>query len=68
MKNKGIKKMVDTRRKLRITQSDLSEKTGIKRTTIASIEAGFNRPSVKNAKILAKFLGFKWELFFEEEE
>lgn len=66
---KGTEMMIELRKyEFRITQKELSEKTGITRTTIASIEAGINNPSVETAKVLAKFLGFDWTLFFEEGE
>ena len=65
--NKGVKKLIESRKKLGLTQEELSEKTSINRNTIASIEAGINTPSIAKAKILAKFLNFDWTLFYEEE-
>lgn len=65
--NKGVKKLIESRKKLNLTQEELSEKTSINRNTIASIEAGINRPSIATAKVLAKFLNFDWTLFYEEE-
>ena len=40
-----------------MTQKELSEKTGIKRTTIASYEVGNISPSFENVKTLAEALG-----------
>lgn len=65
--NKGVKKLIESRKELNLTQKELAQKTGIRRPTIASIEAGINRPSIATAKVLAKFLNFDWTLFYEEE-
>lgn len=51
-----------------MTQAELSEVSGVKRTTIAMIESGKNTPSVHNAKKLANALGFEWFEFYEEGE
>ena len=65
--NPGVKKMIEARNKLGLTQYELSNKVGITRSTIASIEAGINKPSILTAKMLGNYLGFEWTLFFEEE-
>lgn len=49
-----------------MTQEQLSQESGVKRTTIAMIESGKNTPSVTNAKKLASVLGFNWFEFYEE--
>ena len=41
---------------MKLTQKELSEKTGIKRTTIASYEVGNISPSFENVKLLADAL------------
>lgn len=66
--NSGVKKMIETRKNLGLTQYDLADKTGVNRSTIASIESGINTPSVATAKVLANYLKFDWTLFFEEVE
>ena len=47
------------------TQETLANKAGIAKTTYASYEQGQRNPSIENAKILAKILGFSWTIFFE---
>lgn len=64
--NKGVKLLINTRRARFITQEELADKVGLKRSTIASIEAGINTPSVATAKLIANELNFDWTLFFEE--
>lgn len=49
-----------------MTQEQLSQESGVKRTTIAMIESGKNTPSVANAKKLAGALGFNWFEFYED--
>lgn len=51
------KRLKQSRQDLKITQKELSEKTGIKRTTIASYEVGNISPSFENVKTLAEALG-----------
>lgn len=51
------KRLKQSRQDLKMTQKELSEKTGIKRTTIASYEVGNISPSFENVKILAEALG-----------
>lgn len=66
--SKGAKKMIEERKKLGLTQYDLGVKIGVRRSTIACIEAGYSRPTVETAKAIADFLHFDWTLFFEEED
>ena len=51
------KRLKQSRQDLKMTQKELSDKTGIKRTTIASYEVGNISPSFENVKILAEALG-----------
>lgn len=51
------KRLKQSRQDLKMTQKELSEKTGIKRTTIASYEVGNISPSFENVKTLAEALG-----------
>lgn len=48
-----------------MTQEQLAEASGIKRSTISLIELGTNEPSIPTAKALAKALGFAWHEFYE---
>lgn len=65
---KGIEEMIGTRKKLGMTQEQLADALGvITRSTIASIESGHIRPSVRSAKIIGGYLKFDWTLFFDEE-
>lgn len=47
------------------TQETIARQAGIAKTTYASYEQGQRNPSIENAKILAKILGFSWTIFFE---
>ena len=51
------KRLKQSRQDLKMTQKELSDKTGIKRTTIASYEVGNISPSFENVKTLAEALG-----------
>lgn len=65
---KGVKIMIQKRKDLCLTQSELADKLGcITRSNIANIEVGNINPSVPTAKIIGDYLGFNWTLFFEEE-
>ena len=51
------KRLKQSRQDLKMTQKELSDKTGIKRTTSASYEGGNISPSFENVKTLAEALG-----------
>jgi len=51
------KRLRKLRKEREMTQEELSRRTGIKRTTIASYEVGNIQPSFENVKILAECLG-----------
>jgi putative transcriptional regulator len=55
------------RSRLKLTQEEVAERSGIARSTYGAIETGERNASVQNAKSIAKVLGFEWTLFFEEE-
>lgn len=57
--------LVDKRSNKGLTQEELADAIGMKRTTYASIEQGYRRASVTNAKIIADYFGFEWPIFFE---
>lgn len=61
--------MIDLRAKregANMTQAQLSEESGVKRSTIAMIETNVNMPSIDTAKALAATLDFNWAEFYEE--
>lgn len=66
--NKRWNEMIDLKLKRvekgHMTQRDLSEATGVNRTTISNIENG-KQASVKTSKILAEFFGIDWREFYE---
>lgn len=57
----------DIRKKQNLTQLNLADACGCKRSTIGKIETGVIKPSVKLAKRIACVLNFDWTLFYEEE-
>ena len=52
----------------KLTIQEVSEKTGINHHTLRKYSSCVREPSVKNAKILGRFLEIDWWLFFEEDE
>ncbi|WP_149315798.1 helix-turn-helix transcriptional regulator [Lentilactobacillus buchneri] len=48
-----------------LTQEEAASKANVSRTTYASIEQGYRRPSVPTAKKIASALNFEWTYFFE---
>lgn len=54
----------ELREKKGYTQESLAKEIGVKRSAIANIECGFNKPSIPLAKKIAKVLEFEWTLFF----
>lgn len=51
-----------------ITIQKLSEQTGINYHTLQKYSCEVREPSVKNAKILGKFLKIDWWLLFENDD
>lgn len=49
-------------------QCELSELSGIDVSTLSFYENGLRKPTVKNAKILGRILGFDWTKLFDEED
>ena len=49
-----------------MTQTELSERSGVNRTSISNIECGKIVPSTRTAKKLAAVLGFDWREFYDE--
>lgn len=56
------------RRKLGLTQTELSKLTGISQSTISDYEKGNIIPSISNIKKIAKALNIEPKLFFMEKE
>lgn len=48
-----------------LTQEQLAEMIGKKRTLITAIETGQTNPSVDTAKKIGECLNVEWSLFFE---
>ncbi|CAJ1226576.1 helix-turn-helix transcriptional regulator [Lactiplantibacillus xiangfangensis] len=66
-KRKPLNWLVGKRIGKGLTQEELADAIGMKRTTYASIEQGYRRASVDNAKTIANYFGFEWPIFFETE-
>ncbi|MGN0907939.1 MAG: helix-turn-helix transcriptional regulator [Bullifex sp.] len=56
----------ELRIKYGMTQEELARKVSVNRATIALIEAGKNKPSVKLAKKLAPIFDINWADFFKD--
>lgn len=56
--------LASIREQLRFTQQDISDKTGIPRSTYAEYEIGRRNPTVINAQKIAGVMGFDWTIFF----
>lgn len=54
------------RRKAKMTQAKLAERSGVSQGYIAHIESGRRVPAVKTAKKIADVLGIDWVLLFKE--
>ena len=71
MKKLSVKKMADTiinqRKNLKITQSQLAEMTGINRTMISRLESCDYTPSIDQLQAIAEVLGFEVTDLFEDE-
>ncbi|MFO3667187.1 nucleotide sugar dehydrogenase [Anaerococcus kampingiae] len=73
MKKLSLDKLADTisinRKKLKITQQDLADKTGINRSMISRIEASDYMPSIDQLLAIAEVLDFEpVDLFIEEKK
>ena len=73
MKKISLDKLADTisinRKKLKITQQDLADKTGINRSMISRIEACDYMPSIDQLQAIAEVLDFEpVDLFIEEKK
>lgn len=59
-----IQAMLDARKRLNLTQKELSERTGITQADISRIENGTRNPSLNMIKRLAKGMGMRLKLEF----
>ena len=59
-----IQAMIDARKKLNLTQKELSERTGITQADISRIENGTRNPSLNMLKRLANGMGMRLKLEF----
>jgi putative transcriptional regulator len=58
------KKLIETRKKLSLTQEDLAKKANISRAYLANIEAGKYTPSLEVAKNLSSLLNMSIDDLF----
>ena len=49
-----------------VTAKQISEKTGIKYSTVLKYSSGERKPSIQNAKKIAETLNINWWELFEE--
>ena len=63
-----IQAMIDTRKSKKMTQKELSERTGITQADISRIENGTRNPSLEMLKRLARGMGMVLKLVLEPEE
>lgn len=63
--------MIDLQKKREeagVTQEQLAKKVGVTRQSISNIECGLAKPTIENAKAIAKELKFDWTEFYENTE
>ena len=63
-----LHKIAILREQLGLTQSDLGDKVGITRQTIAVWERGERQPSVAQLNLIAKALNVALDIFFESND
>ncbi|PFG13041.1 helix-turn-helix transcriptional regulator [Bacillus sp. es.036] len=57
--------LINKRKKLKMTQEEVSTLSGVSRSAYSNIEVGTRDPSVETAKKIAFVLKFKWTIFFD---
>jgi len=60
--------MVDARHELNLTQKELSERTGIAQAEISKLEQGESNPTIRTLQRLAKGMGKRLQISFEDLE
>ncbi len=60
-----MNKLKEYRELKNITQAELANAIGVKRTTISMIESGINKPSLKTAFKISKYFGVRIEDLFD---
>lgn len=63
-----IQAIIDARKKLHLTQKQLSERTGINQADISKIETGVSNPTLKMLNRLAEGMNMTLKLAFEPKE
>ena len=63
-----IQAMIDARKGMKLSQKDLSDRTGITQADISRIENGTRNPSLEMMKRLAKGMGMRLKLEFVPEK
>ena len=63
-----IQAIIDARKKLHLTQKQLSERTGINQADISKIETGDHNPTLKMLNRLAEGMNMTLKLAFEPKE
>ena len=58
--------LVDARKKMNMTQSEVASQAGISRNYLSQVENGTG-VRVNVAKKLGKVLGFQWQKFYEDD-
>ena len=60
--------LVEIRKKRKLTQQEVADLAGMKRSYYGMIETGIRRPSPEVAMRLGKALEFDWTRFYEPEK
>lgn len=63
-----MEELLEIRKKRKLTQQEVADLAGLKRSYYGMIETGNRRPSPEVAMRLAKALGFDWTRFYEAEK
>lgn len=56
--------LIEYRKQLNLTQSDVAKRANVSRASYTNIENGRRRPSPELAQKLAEILNFDWTIFF----
>ena len=68
VKNQILTSYINLRKERGITQQEIADRTGIKRTNVARIESGKNAPTIEVLVKLAAALGMELEIRLVERE
>lgn len=67
MRNLIAERVKELRSKYKLTQQELADKLGLKKSTIGSWENGQNNPEIESLLKLCELFSIKIQYFFEEE-